>query len=140
MAVLNNILLWVHLVALGAGTASGIGMSQVGPRMAAASPDQKSTWWPMVDFFSRMGAGALALMIVTGALLVWLKLGGAGLNAWFMAKMALVALMAVTIGASHTGLARLRKGDLSGLKLINLGKVTSIAALGAMLTAVFAFN
>jgi protoporphyrinogen IX oxidase len=140
VAVLNNLLLWVHLVALGLGMASGLGMSQVGPRMAAAAPDQKATWWPLVDTFSRLGVLALAAMIVTGGLLVWLKLGGGGLNGWFVAKMGLVALMAVTIGASHVGLSRLRRGDLSGLKLVAVGKFTSVAALGAMLAAVFAFN
>ena len=49
MPIVINLLIWVHLIALALGFAGGIGMSQVGPRLAAAAPDQRATWWPMAS-------------------------------------------------------------------------------------------
>jgi hypothetical protein len=36
-----KLLLWAHFIALAAGVGGGLGMSQVGPRLVNAPPDQR---------------------------------------------------------------------------------------------------
>jgi hypothetical protein len=142
MAVVVNLLLWAHFVALALGIGGGLAMSQVGPRLAAAAPDQRATWWPLATVFSHIATVGLVLLLITGPLILWLKFGGfGGLNAWFTLKMALVAVAVVTIGLSHWGLGRLRRGDEGGGRLMAItGPLTMLTVLGVVLSAVFAFN
>lgn len=142
MDVLVKLLLWLHLVALAAGVGGGLGMSQVGPRLANAAPDQRETWWPLARFFRMLTSVSLVVLLVTGPLMVWLKYGGfAGMNVWFTVKMGLVALGVVLMGLSEMGLARLMRGDEGGGKLaMTAGPAFGVTMYVVMLAAVFAFN
>lgn len=142
MDVLVNLLLWVHLMALAMGVGAGIGMSQVGPRLMMAAPDQRAIWWPLARVFSRAVALGFVLLLITGPLMLWLKFDGAGgLSGWFSVKMALVAVMVVTVGLSEWGFARLKRGDEGGGRLMSItGPLTMVAAVGVVLCAVFTFN
>jgi hypothetical protein len=142
MAVFVSILLWLHIVALTMGAGGGIGMSQVGPRLVAAAPDQREGLWPLATVFARIAGAGLVLLLVTGPLLLWLKFGGmSGLNPWFKLKLALVLVAVVTVGLSEWGLARLRRGDEGGGRLMTItGPLTMLTVLTAVLAAVFAFN
>ena len=137
-----NLLLWAHLAALAAGIGGGLGMSQVGPRLVNGPVDQRATWWPLAQAFRMLSNGGLVVMLVTGPLMVWLKYGGAsGLNVWFTAKMALIGVAIVLIGASEIGLARLKRGDESGAKLaMATGPLIGVTFFVVILAAVFAFN
>ncbi|HEY8004197.1 MAG TPA: hypothetical protein VIE16_08215 [Phenylobacterium sp.] len=142
MNVLVNLLLWIHLLALAMGVGGGLGMSQVGPRLFVAAPDQRATWWPLATVFSRVAALGLVLLLITGPLLIWLKFGGfGGLNGWFKLKMALVAVVILTVGLSDWGLARLRRGDEGGARVAAVtGPVTMLTVVAIVLVAVLAFN
>jgi hypothetical protein len=142
MPVIVNLLLWLHFIALGMGVGGGIAMSQVGPRLVAAAPEQRATWWPLATVFSRIAGAGLVLLLITGPLLLWLKYDGMeGLNDWFKLKLGLVAVAVATIGLSMWGLARLKRGDEGGGKLMKLtGPLTMLAVLGVILAAVFTFN
>ncbi|HEX5263651.1 MAG TPA: hypothetical protein VFW13_09000 [Phenylobacterium sp.] len=142
MSVVVNLLLWAHFIALALGIGGGFGMSQIGPRLAAAAPDQRGTWWPLATVFSRVAGTGLVLLLITGPLMLWLKFGGfGGMNGCFKLKMALVAIMVVTVGLSEWSLGRLRRGDEAGGRLMMVtGPVTMLTVLGVVLTAVFAFN
>ena len=142
MAVFINLLLWLHLLALAIGIGGGLAMSQVGPRLITAAPDQRETWWPLATVFSRVASLGLVLLLITGPLLLWLKFGGyGGLNDWFKVKMALVAVAVVTIGLSHWGLARLKRGDEGGRRLMEVsGPLTMLTVVVLVLAAVFTFN
>ena len=142
MAVVNNLLLWVHLLAWGLGMGGGLGMSQVGPRLIAACPDQRATWWPMVEVFSRMSSIALVLLLVTGPLMLWMKYdGGRSLNAGFPVKMGLVLVSVLTIGLTHWGKARLKRGDEGGARVMMIaGPLTAVVMFAVVLAAVFAFD
>jgi len=142
MPVVVNLLMWLHLMALAMGLGGGIAMSQVGPRLAAAAPDQRETWWPLAMVYSRIAVAGLVLLLITGPLLLWLKFGGmGGLNLWFQVKLGLVAVTIVTVGLSVWGLARLRRGDEGGGRLMQVaGPLTSLTVLAVVLAAVFAFN
>lgn len=137
-----NLLLWLHIVALTLGLGGGLGMSQVGPRLVAAAPDQRAIWWPLAKVFSGVASIGFVLLLITGPLMLWLKFGGiGGLNAWFNVKMALVVIAAVTIGLSQWDLARLRRGEEGGGRLMTVtGPLTSLVVLAIVLCAVFAFD
>ncbi len=142
MSVIVNLLIWVHLLALIMGFAGGIAMSQIGPRLAAAAPDQRATWWPLANTFTGIAHAGLVLLLVTGPLILWLKYqGGGGLSAAFAIKMGLMVLAIVAIGASSWGKARLKRGDEGGARVMAAaGPVTMLLMLGVVLSAVFAFN
>ena len=142
MDVLVKLLLWAHLAALVVGMGGGLGMSQVGPRLVGAAPDQRETWWPLAGGFGNMTRMGLVVMLITGPLMLWLKYGGvAGLNVWFMVKMGLVVLAIVLMGLSEMGLAQLKRGDEGGGKLaMTAGRMIGVTFFAIVLAAVFAFN
>src|SRR5688572_28846500 len=137
-----KLLLWAHFIALAAGVGGGLGMSQVGPRLVNAAPDQRETWWPLARFFRMLTSVSLVVLLVTGPLMVWLKYGGfAGMNVWFTVKMGLVALGVVLMGLSEMGLARLMRGDEGGGKLaMTAGPAFGVTMYVVMMAALFAFN
>jgi len=140
--VLNNILLWLHFIGVGMGVGGGIGLSQVGPRLVVASAEQRELLWSFEAFFSRIGAGGLVILLITGPLLLWLKFGGpSGLNWWFWAKMALVVVALIGVGLHEWAGRGFRKGDKNVVALMFIGgRTAGIGILLAMLCAVFTFN
>lgn len=140
--IIVKLLLWVHLIALAMGLGGGLGMSQVGPRLVAAAPDQREPWWPLAKVFSHVATLGLVLLLITGPLLLWLKFGDMQTkNVWFQAKLGLVVIAIVTISLTKWGLARLKRGDEGGGKLMSVtGPLTSLTVLAIVLAAVFAFN
>jgi len=142
MVIIVNLLLWLHLVALALGIGGGLGMSQIGPRLVGAAPDERGAWWPMATIFARVAGVGLVLLLITGPLMLWLKFGGfGGLNGWFQVKLALVGVAIVTVGLSEWGFARLRRGDEGGGRLMSVtGPLTTLTVLAIVLAAVFTFN
>jgi protoporphyrinogen IX oxidase len=140
--VLNSLLLWVHFIGIGMGMGGGIALSQVGPRLIAAPADQRQLLWLLEAFFSRIGAAGLAILIVTGPLLLWLKFGGpSGLSGWFGAKMVAVIVAVIGVVLHETAGRRFRKGDESAVPLMFLGgRMAGIGIVLAMLCAAFTFN
>ncbi len=140
MPVIVNLLIWVHLLALAMGFAGGIAMSQIGPRLSAAAPDDRATWWPLANTFTAISHTGLMLLLVTGPLILWLKYQGA-VSTTFNIKMGLVLLAIVAIGVSSWGKARLKRGDERGAKVMAAtGPVIMLLMLGVVLSAVFAFG
>lgn len=140
MSVIVNLLIWVHLLGVIMGFAGGIAMSQIGPHLVAAAPDQRDTWWPLANVFGRISEVGLALLLITGPLVLWLKYQG-GVTPAFSIKMGLMALAIVAIGLSGWGKGRLKRGDEGGAKLMGaMGPVIMLLMLGVVLSAVFAFG
>ena len=142
MPVIIDLLFWLHLMALAMGIGGGIAMSQVGPRLVAATPEQRMPWWPLATVYSRIAGTGLILLLITGPLLVWLRYGGIeGMNGWFKLKMALVAVIMLTMGLSMWGMGRLRRGDEGGARLMKVaGPLTTLTAAAITLAAVFSFH
>jgi protoporphyrinogen IX oxidase len=140
--VLNNILLWLHFIGVGMGVGGGIALSQVGPRLVAAPAEQRELLWSFETFFSRIGAGGLVILLITGPLLLWLKFGGpSGLTWWFWAKMALVVVALIGVGLHEWAARRFRNGDKNVVPLMFIGgRAAGIGIVLAMLCAVFTFN
>jgi hypothetical protein len=141
-SMLTNILLWLHFVGVGMGMGGGIALSQVGPRLVVAPIDQRQLLWSLEVFFARVGAGGLAILIVTGPLMLWLKFGGpSGLNWWFSAKMLLVAVALIGVILHEWAGRRFRNGDESAVPLMFIGgRAAGIGIVLAMLCAAFTFN
>lgn len=135
-------LLWVHFVALAMGLGGGIAMSQVGPRLASAPPDQRELWWPLANVLTRIAVIGMGLLLISGPLLVWLKFnGGSGLGVWFAVKMGLVATAVALLGMTEWAKARFKRGDEAAARLMNrTGPLVGATVLGVIAAAVLAFH
>jgi hypothetical protein len=124
------------------GVGVGIAMSRVAPKVIAAPPGERWHLWPLEKFLARVIAAGLAVLLITGPLMLWLKFGGvAGLGWSFWAKMAFVASTVVFIGLKDWAAGRLARGDESAAKLMSVsGPLAGISAVLAMLFAVITFN
>ncbi|MBI1360953.1 MAG: hypothetical protein GC155_11805 [Alphaproteobacteria bacterium] len=142
MHVVVNLLLWLHLVGVAMGVGGGIALSQTGPRLIAAAPENRADLWPLEKFFSRIGALGVAILLVTGPLMVWLKFGGvAGFNIWFWLKMGLVVVAVIGIGIHDMARARFERGENGAIPFMYLGgRLAGASMLLVMVCAVFAFN
>ena len=140
--MLINILLWLHFIGVGMGMGGGIALSQVGPRLVVAAVDQRQLLWSLEIFFARIGAAGLAILLVTGPLMLWLRFGGpSGLNWWFSAKMVLVAVALIGVILHEWAGRRFRNGDESVVPLMFIGgRAAGIGIVLAMLCAAFTFN
>lgn len=142
MDVLINLLLWVHIVAFVAGGSNSVVMPVLGQRLATAGPDTRGAIFATADTLAQIGKFAMATLLVTGPLIIWLKYGGLGsANAWFWIKMALIVVMLASIIYGGINFKKAQSGDAgAAAKARQAGMVTGLAFLGVMLAAVFAFN
>jgi hypothetical protein len=140
--VLTTLLLWLHFIGVGMGMGGGIALSRIGPRLIAAPGDDRELLWLLERFFSRVGAGGLAVLLTTGPLMLWLKFGGpGGLSWWFWAKMAFVIVALVGVVLHERSSSRFRTGEASAVPLMYLGgRMAGIGIVLAMLCAAFTFN
>jgi len=129
-----NILLFIHLVALVVGAATNVAMPLVMRQMAKATPDAKAGYGAIARQLGFNAQVALGVLVLSGIVLVWIRYGGvAGLDAWFWAKMALVALIVVLMIVRFMPVA-------AGISPRVFASLTRLVLLGIVLTAVFAFN
>ncbi len=142
MAILTDVLLWLHLLGVAMGVGGGIAMSRVAPKVIAAPAGERAQLWPLEKFLARVIAAGLGILLITGPLMLWLKFGGgAGLGWSFWAKMAFVAATTLGVGLGQWAGARLERGNENAAKLMSLsGPLTGISAVLAMLFAVITFN
>jgi hypothetical protein len=142
MDVVISALLWVHFVALALGLGCGIAMSQVGPRLVGAPADQRDLWWPLANMLTRMAVVGMALLLISGPALLWLKFGGASaLGLWFAVKMALVAVALVALGVTEWAKAKFRRGEEAAGQVMNrAGRVIGVSVLGVIAAAVLTFH
>lgn len=140
--LLTTLLLWLHFIGVGLGMGGGIALSQVGPRLIAAPPDDRTLLWQLEVFFSRIGAAGLATLLFSGPLLLWLKFGGPkGLGWWFAAKMVFVFVAFVGVGLHEWAGRRFRQGDEKAVPMMFFGgRMAGLGIVLAMLCATFTFN
>ena len=140
--LLTTLLLWVHFMGLGMGVGGGIALSQVGPRLVAAPPDARVLLWQLEIFFSRIGAAGLAILLLSGPLMLWLKFGGPkGLGWWFAAKMLFVWVALVGVSLHEWAGRRFRQGDAKAVPMMFIGgRMAGAGIVLAILCATFTFN
>jgi uncharacterized membrane protein len=142
MEVLNNILLWIHLVSLSLGGAASFGIPVVAGLMPSSTPDTRQVLFKAMKGLSTVSRAGLVGLIVTGPLLVWLRYGGtSGFTWWFWLKMVLVVVLIVLIGWAGMNARQAERGELEAIKRgPRIGGAAMLVLLAIVLSAVFAFN
>ena len=141
MYVVGLILFIIHIVAFVAGGANSVIMPIIGPRLATATPEGRGQLMAVVEGVAKVGKYALATLLITGVLVLWLKWDWVIPNNWFWAKMGFIALMVVFIGGNEMNARKARQGDGAAAgRSAMFGRLTGLAFLGVLVSAVFAFN
>lgn len=142
MDVVNNVLIWVHIIAFIAGGSNSVVGPVIGGRMASATAEQKAGYFAVMNTLSQVGKVAMATLLITGPLIMFLKYGGFGsASIWFWIKMVLVAVMLAAIIYGGIQFKKSQGGDAeAGQRADMAHKLTALAFLGVLLSAVFAFN
>jgi len=136
------ILLILHFLGLVAGFGGGIGLSQVGPRLANANEGELPLLWKLERSFNRISLIGLALLLITGPVMLWERFGGAGgLPFWFTLKMTFVAVAVIAMAVNQIAKRQFESGRTGALKLTLItGPITGISVLLAVIFAVLAFQ
>ncbi len=141
MYVLGLILFVIHIAAFIAGGANSVIMPIIGPRLATATPEGRGQLMGVVEGVAKVGKYALATLLITGVLVLWLKWDWVIPSNWFWAKMGFIALMIVFIGLNEMNAGKAKQGDMAAAGRSQMfGQLTGLAFLGVIVSAVFAFN
>ena len=136
MDIAFDIALAAHLLSLLAAGAAVIGVPVVIARMQLATPEARPLLGGIVQSLGRAAQIALAVLLISGPLMIWLRYGGVeGLNSWFWVKMALIVVM---LGAMIVG-GRLRAGGNVAAASV-VAWVSRAALVGVILAAVLTFE
>jgi len=127
---------------LALGGAAGFGNAVVGRRLRIVGPEVREHLFGVAHGLSRLGMVGMALLIVTGPLLIWLQFGGVNALSWvFWLKMVLLVALIVDIIVMGRLEAQAEGGDLRTLKRLPvLGAVSILLLIGIVLCAVVAFE
>ena len=142
MYVLGLILFIIHIAAFIAGGANSVIMPIIGPRLATATPEIRGQLMGIVEGVAKVGKYALATLLISGVLVLWLKWGWVAPSpVWFWTKMAFVVVMIVFIAINEMNARKAKQGDQeAGKRAQMFGQLTGLAFLGVIVSAVFAFN
>lgn len=141
MYELGLILFVIHIGAFVAGGANSVIMPIIGPRMAAATPEVRGQLMGVVEGVAKVGKYAMATLLISGVLVLWLKWNWVVPNNWFWAKMALIVVMIVFIALNEMNARKAKQGDKDAAGRSKMfGQLTGLAFLGVLVSAVFAFN
>ena len=139
--VIALLLFVIHILAFVAGGANSVVMPIIGSRMATASPETRQTLMGVAAALGRTGKFAMATLLVTGVLVLWLKWNFVVPNYWFWAKMGFIVLMLIFISLNEATTKRAQPGDQEAVKRSKMfGQLTGLSFLGVVLSAFFAFN
>ena len=138
---MNQVLLFLHFFGLMLGATGGYGSALIMRQARTAGPEAAGTLRGLGPMLANVAATGVAVMWVTGVILVWTRWGGPGnLPKLFWLKFAFVlALTAITV-VIHMTYAEVRRGNVTAAaRLPKLGPMAGASALLAVLTAVFTF-
>lgn len=136
-----NLLLWLHIVGFVAGGSTAVTMPLLERQLAKAAPEQRVALFALGTKMIQIGKVAMAVLLISGPLMWWVKWGFTIPNHWFFAKMGLIVVMLVCIVSSGLAFKKMQAGDMSvaGRSAV-LGLITLIAGAGVLLAAVLAFG
>lgn len=142
MDVLINILVVIHLVGLVFVMGSGISMARIGPMYGQSNDDQRRLIFRMGAALTKNANLGLAMLFVTGPLLIWLKYGGfSGISHWFWVKMLLVVCLGASIGIGSKAFKKFAAGDMgASAKVAIMRKVSVSLGVLIVLCAVITFG
>ena len=141
MTVLALLLLVIHILAFVAGGSNSVIMPILGARMATATPETRGTLVGVANALGTVGKVAMATLLVTGVLVLWLKWNFVIPNNWFWAKMGFIVLMLIFTSLNEMTTKRAQPGDQQAVARSKpYGQLTGLSFLGVVISAVFAFN
>ena len=142
MAVVNELLLFLHFVGLMLGAAGGVSSSVLMRRALSMPPDQAQTVRGLGPMLAKLSLAGLVLLWVTGIVLVWTRWAGPGsLPGLFWVKFIFILTLTAASVAIDVTYAQIKKGNAAvAARLPKLGPAAGLSALLAVLFAVVTFN
>jgi hypothetical protein len=139
---MNQALLFLHFFGLMLGAAGGFASAIVMRRALTLPADEAKVLRGLGPILANVSGIGLALLWITGLILVWSKWDGfASLPQMFWIKAIFILSLTVVVGLIHMTYGEIRKGNpTAAAKLPKLGPMAGISALLAVLFAVVAFN
>lgn len=138
----NQVLLFLHFLGMALGFSVSFGNIVVSGLIAKAAPPERVALGRFPPAAGRLGRAGLALLWVTGVVLVYTRWNGFATLPWqFHVKLTAVVLLTLTTEYIHWLERLARKGDPSALARIEpFGKAATVLALTALLFAVLTFD
>jgi hypothetical protein len=140
---MTTLLLILHFTGLIMGFSATFANMVAMRLIASATPQEAAVLGRIPPQMLRLSSWGVALLFVTGPMLVYSKYDGAwGALPWaFWLKMLAVAALVVVFGVLHMNMARARKGDAAaGTRIQIVAPVASLAAALALVFSVIAFG
>ena len=139
---MNQFILFLHFVGLMMGAAGGFGSAVIMRRALALPADEAKVVRGLGPILANVATVGLALLWVTGFILVWSKWDGFGsLPKLFWVKAVFILALTVVRGLVLMTYAEIRKGNVAlAARLPRLGPMGGISALLAVLFAALAFS
>ena len=139
---MNEALLFLHFVGLMLGAAGGFASAIIMRRALVLPADEAKVLRGLGPILSKVSATGVAVLWVTGLVLVWSKWGGIeSLPQMFWVKAIFIVSLTVMTGLIHLTYAEIRKGNpAAAARLPKFGPMAGVSALLAVLFAVLTFS
>jgi hypothetical protein len=139
---MNETLLFLHFVGLMLGAAGGFASAVIMRRALVIPAGEAKVVRGLGPLLATVSAIGLALLWVSGLLLVWVKWDGfASLPQLFWVKAIFILSLTLVIGLIHMTYGEIRKGNVAvAARLPKLGPLVGLSSLLAVLFAVLAFH
>ena len=139
---MNDAILFLHFVGLMLGAAGGFASAIIMRRALVLPADEAKVVRGLGPILSTVSATGVAVLWVTGLIMVWSKWDGFGsLPQMFWVKAIFILSLTVMTALIQLTYAEIRKGNpAAAARLPKFGPMAGISALLAVLFAVLAFN
>jgi hypothetical protein len=139
---MNAALLFLHFVGLMLGAAGGFASAIIMRRALVLPADEAKVVRGLGPILSKVSATGVAVLWVTGLIMVWSKWDGfVSLPQMFWVKAIFIVSLTVMTALIQLTYAEIRKGNpAAAARLPKFGPMAGISALLAVLFAVLAFN
>jgi len=140
--IVFDILLALHLIGLMMGAGGGFGSMITQREAATRPPEQAATLKSLGPAMVRFSAIGLAIMLVTGFALAFLKYQGVrDLPLMFWIKMFFVTTLTLASILVHMTYSKIKAGDAAAAsRLAIFGPISGMSSMLAVVFAVFAFH
>ena len=141
MDAFQTLLIWVHFISLGLGATASFGIPTIAFAMPKTAPEARPALAALAGRLSIYGRSGLALLILTGIIMVLTGPGVGAVSGWFWVKMALVVVLTGGVVMGLRLAKRAQAGDMGAAALarkVGLGNLTVLILI--LLSAVLAFG
>ncbi|HVY86807.1 MAG TPA: hypothetical protein VG943_16870 [Caulobacterales bacterium] len=139
---MNDVLLAIHFIGLMMGAGGGFGSAIVARVAAKKTPEQAAPLRALGPVMARVSHIGLAILWLTGAILIWTAYGGpAQLPQLFWIKAIFIVSLTGAAIATELTYAEIKAGKVgAAARLPKIGPVAGLSALLATTVAAFAFH